>query len=99
MEKSRSLIVDSGSGLDLGCFAHTVAAALRLLYPPSSIFHPPSSTSMPPPLRAIIFGAGFAGQGHAVALRKAGVEVVGMASRTKDVGTKVAAEANIPRYS
>jgi predicted dehydrogenase len=54
---------------------------------------------MPDPLRAIVFGAGFAGQGHAVALRLAGVEIAGMASRTKDVGAKVAASLGIARYS
>jgi predicted dehydrogenase len=50
-------------------------------------------------LRALIFGAGHAGQGHTAALRQAGVEVVGMASRTQDVGAKVAASLGIPRYS
>lgn len=49
--------------------------------------------------RAIVFGAGHAGQGHARALALAGVDVVGMASRTADVGAKVAAEAGVPRYS
>jgi len=51
------------------------------------------------PLRAIVLGAGYAGQGHAVALRLAGVEIAGMASRTADVGAKIAASLEIPRYS
>lgn len=51
------------------------------------------------PLRAIVFGAGYAGQGHARALRLAGVEIVGMASRTKEVGAKIAASLDIPQYS
>ncbi|HEY2252657.1 MAG TPA: Gfo/Idh/MocA family oxidoreductase [Planctomycetaceae bacterium] len=54
---------------------------------------------MSEPLRAIVLGAGYAGQGHAVALRLAGVEIAGMASRTADVGAKIAASLQIPRYS
>jgi predicted dehydrogenase len=54
---------------------------------------------MPQPLRALILGAGYAGQGHAQALRLAGVEIAGMASRTADVGAKIAASLIIPRYS
>jgi predicted dehydrogenase len=50
-------------------------------------------------LRALILGAGYAGQGHAAALRLYGVEITGMASRTADVGAKIAASLNIPRYS
>ena len=49
------------------------------------------------PLRALVLGAGYAGQGHAVALRLAGVEIAGMASRTADVGAKIAATLQIPR--
>jgi predicted dehydrogenase len=49
--------------------------------------------------RALIIGAGHAGQGHAAALRQAGVELAGMASRTQDVGAQVAASLGIPRYS
>lgn len=37
---------------------------------------------MTQPLRALILGAGYAGEGHTLALRRAGVDVVGMASRT-----------------
>jgi len=47
-------------------------------------------------LKALIHGSGFAGQGHAQALRDAGVEVVGMVSRTREVVERVAAELNIP---
>ena len=54
---------------------------------------------MPKPLRAIVLGAGYAGQGHAIALRLAGVEIAGMASRTADVGAKIAASLNIPHYN
>ena len=48
------------------------------------------------PLRALVLGAGFAGQGHAEALRHAGVEVVGMASRTFAVTRQIAKEMAIP---
>ena len=51
------------------------------------------------PLRALILGAGYAGQGHAQALRDVGVEIAGMSSRTENVGGKIAAEQSIPRYS
>ena len=54
---------------------------------------------MADPLRAIVLGAGYAGQGHAIALRLAGVEIAGMASRTAEVGAKIAAALQIPRYS
>lgn len=47
-------------------------------------------------LKALIHGSGFAGQGHAQALRDAGVEVVGMVSRTREVVEKVAAKMDIP---
>src|SRR5690349_13521776 len=50
-------------------------------------------------LRALVLGAGYAGQGHALALRLAGVEIVGMASRSAEVGAKIAADLKIPRYS
>jgi predicted dehydrogenase len=49
-------------------------------------------------LRAVVLGAGFAGQGHALALRDAGVDVVGMASRTADVLERVAAQLQIPAH-
>ena len=47
-------------------------------------------------LRALVHGSGFAGQGHALALRDAGVEIVGMVSRTPEVVERVAADLNIP---
>ena len=47
-------------------------------------------------LRALILGSGFAGQGHAQALRDSGVEIVGMVSRTLDVVERVASDLNIP---
>ncbi len=50
-------------------------------------------------LRALILGSGFAGQGHTKALRDAGVEVVGMVSRTADVVARVAADLNIPYHN
>lgn len=48
------------------------------------------------PLRALILGSGFAGQGHTEAFRDAGVEIVGMASRTREVTEQVAADMDIP---
>src|SRR5882724_5527011 len=54
---------------------------------------------MPEHLSALILGASYAGQGHAIALRLVGVEIAGMASRTADVGAKIAASLQIPRYS
>ncbi len=47
-------------------------------------------------LRALVLGSGYAGQGHALALREAGVEIVGMVSRTRDVVKRVASELKIP---
>lgn len=47
-------------------------------------------------LKALILGSGFAGQGHALALRDAGVDVVGMVSRTEAVVKEVAASLSIP---
>lgn len=47
-------------------------------------------------LRALIFGSGFAGQGHTQALRDAGVEVVGMVGRTPKVLEEVSASLKIP---
>jgi predicted dehydrogenase len=71
-----------------------------ILHPPTPTFNPYDRTrTMPDSLRALIFGAGYAGQGHAEALRLAGVEIAGMASRTADVGAKIAADLEIPRYS
>lgn len=47
-------------------------------------------------LRALIHGSGFAGQGHAQALREADVEIVGMVSRTPEVVAQVAHDMDIP---
>jgi predicted dehydrogenase len=47
-------------------------------------------------LHALVLGSGYAGKGHTVALRSAGVNVVGMASRTAAVVEQVAAELEIP---
>ncbi|MBT3603630.1 MAG: Gfo/Idh/MocA family oxidoreductase, partial [Candidatus Latescibacteria bacterium] len=47
-------------------------------------------------LRALILGSGFAGQGHAMALRDNGVEIVGMASRTQTVVEQIASDMDIP---
>lgn len=47
-------------------------------------------------LTGLVHGSGFAGQGHALALRDAGVEIVGMVSRTRAVVEQVAAELAIP---
>ena len=47
-------------------------------------------------LRALVLGSGYAGQGHVEALRYSGVEVVGMASRTTEVVSRVAADMGIP---
>jgi predicted dehydrogenase len=46
-------------------------------------------------LRALILGSGFAGKGHTLALRDAGVVVAGMVSRTPDVVQQVARELDI----
>lgn len=46
--------------------------------------------------RVLILGSGYAGQGHALAFREAGAEIVGMASRTEAVVRRVAAELSIP---
>ncbi|MDA0711075.1 MAG: Gfo/Idh/MocA family oxidoreductase [bacterium] len=47
-------------------------------------------------LRALILGSGFAGQGHAMALRDSGVDIVGMASRTRTVVEQIAGKLKIP---
>lgn len=53
---------------------------------------------MTKPLRALILGAGYAGQGHAMALRSAGVDIVAMSSRTEAVGAPIAGKLGIPEY-
>ena len=50
-------------------------------------------------LRGVVFGSGFAGQGHAEAMRSCGIEVVGMVSRTEEVVTQVASGMGIPHSS
>lgn len=47
-------------------------------------------------LKVLISGTGFAGQGHAVAFRAAGCEVVGIVGRTPKVVSKVANNMAIP---
>ena len=48
-------------------------------------------------LRAMILGSGYAGEGHTLALQRAGVDVVAMASRTLAVCQQMAAKLNIPQ--
>lgn len=48
------------------------------------------------PLRAMVLGAGSAGEGHALALRQAGADVVAIASRTAEVVRRVADDLGIP---
>ena len=50
-------------------------------------------------LKGLVLGSGFAGQGHAEAMRSCGIEVVGMVSRTAEVVDRVAAEMGIPYSS
>lgn len=47
-------------------------------------------------LRALVVGAGSAGEGHSLALRQAGVEVAAIASRTRAVVERVAGRLGIP---
>jgi predicted dehydrogenase len=51
------------------------------------------------PLRAVVVGAGFAGEGHTLALRYAGVDVVAVCSRTPAVVQDVAARLGVPEAS
>lgn len=51
---------------------------------------------MSQPLRALILGAGYAGEGHTLALQRAGVDVVAMASRTLSSCEATAQRLNIP---
>jgi len=44
----------------------------------------------------LVFGTGFAGQGHALAFRDAGAEIVGIVGRTADVVDNVAKKLDIP---
>ena len=51
---------------------------------------------MSDPIKVLIHGTGFAGQGHAEAFRYAGTEVVGIVGRTESVAKSVAADLGIP---
>ena len=51
---------------------------------------------MSKPLKVLVHGTGFAGQGHSEAFRYAGAEVVGMVGRTESVVHQVAKDLNIP---
>jgi predicted dehydrogenase len=50
-------------------------------------------------LKVLIFGTGFAGQGHADAFRSAGAEVVGIVGRTPSIVSDVAKKMAIPYFS
>jgi predicted dehydrogenase len=51
---------------------------------------------MSKPLKVLVHGTGFAGQGHAAAFRSVGVDVVGIIGRTESVVRRVAQDMNIP---
>ena len=51
---------------------------------------------MPHPLRALILGSGYAGEGHTLALRRAGVDVTAMAGRTESAVIAAADRLQIP---
>ena len=48
------------------------------------------------PLKVLVHGTGFAGQGHAEAFRSVGAEIVGIVGRTDSVVKKVAEDMDIP---
>lgn len=50
-------------------------------------------------LRAVVLGAGSAGEGHSIALKQAGVEVAGIASRTAEVVRRIADDLGIATAS
>ena len=50
-------------------------------------------------LRAVVVGAGWAGEGHTHALRDTGVEVVAICARTAEVVGKVAQRLGVPEGS
>ena len=52
---------------------------------------------MPNSLRALILGSGYAGEGHTLALRRAGVDVVAMAGRTESAVIAAADRLEIPQ--
>nr|HMN29741.1 Gfo/Idh/MocA family oxidoreductase [Caldilineaceae bacterium] len=49
-------------------------------------------------LRALILGSGYAGEGHTLALRRAGVDVVAMAGRTASAVQVAAERLAIPQH-
>jgi len=51
---------------------------------------------MSKPVKVLVHGTGFAGQGHTDAFRDAGCEIVGIVGRTESVVQGVAQEMNIP---
>lgn len=53
---------------------------------------------MPRKLRGLILGSGEIARGHARALRRAGVEIVGLASRAAKSGAKLALKLRIPQH-
>ncbi len=53
---------------------------------------------MKPPLRAVIIGAGWAGEGHTKALRYAGAEVVAICARQSVVVQQVADRKGGPGF-
>ena len=54
---------------------------------------------MGPTLRAVVIGAGYAGEGHTRALRHAGVEVVALCARQPEVVQAVAERLGVPAAS
>jgi len=48
------------------------------------------------PIKVLVHGTGFAGQGHTEAFRAVGAEVIGVVGRTESVVKRVAKEMNIP---
>lgn len=52
---------------------------------------------MPNSLRALILGSGYAGEGHTLALRRAGVDVIAMAGRTESAVIAAAQRLEIPK--
>ncbi|SFS66729.1 Gfo/Idh/MocA family protein [Paenibacillus sp. BC26] len=54
---------------------------------------------MTKPLRALVIGAGWAGEGHTLGLRNAGVEVAAICARNADVVKEVAARLQIAEAS
>ena len=49
--------------------------------------------------KVLVYGTGFAGQGHVQAFRDAGAEVVGIVGRTQEVVADVAQQLDIPYFS